>query len=44
MEIIGRVRERRILSRCEQSSKPEFIAVYGRCKVGKGILIRRDVE
>ena len=29
MEIIGRKRERSILTRCEQSDKPEFVAVYG---------------
>ena len=39
MEIIGRERERWILSRCEQSDKPEFVAVYGRRRVGKTYLI-----
>jgi hypothetical protein len=39
MKIIGRERERRILSRCEQSDRPEFIAVYGRRRVGKTFLI-----
>jgi len=39
MEIIGRARERRILTRCEQSNKPEFLAVYGRRRVGKTFLI-----
>jgi len=39
MYIIGRESERRILSRCEQSDKPEFIAVYGRRRVGKTFLI-----
>jgi len=39
MDIIGREKERRILSRCEQSKKPEFIAVYGRRRVGKTFLI-----
>ena len=39
MRIIGREKERRILSRCEQSDKPEFIAVYGRRRVGKTFLI-----
>jgi len=39
MIIIGREKERRILSRCEQSDKPEFIAVYGRRRVGKTFLI-----
>jgi len=39
MKIIRRDKERRILSRCEQSDKPEFIAVYGRRRVGKTFLI-----
>jgi len=39
MEIIGRKRERSILTRCEQSAKPEFVAVYGRRRVGKTFLI-----
>jgi len=39
MEIIGRRHERRILSRCESSGKPEFVAVYGRRRVGKTFLI-----
>ena len=39
MEIIGRERERRILARCESSDKPEFVAVYGRRRVGKTFLI-----
>ena len=39
MEIIGRERERRILTRCEMSDKSEFVAVYGRRRVGKTFLI-----
>jgi len=39
MIIIGREKEQRILSRCEQSDKPEFIAVYGRRRIGKTFLI-----
>ena len=39
MEIIGRERERRTLTRCEQSDKPEFVAVYGRRRVGKTYLV-----
>lgn len=39
MEIIGRDRERRALRRCEESDKPEFVAVYGRRRVGKTFLI-----
>ena len=39
MDIIGRERERRTLTRCENSGKPEFVAVYGRRRVGKTFLI-----
>ena len=39
MEVIGRERERRILARCEMSGKSEFVAVYGRRRVGKTYLI-----
>jgi len=39
MEIIGRERERQTLIRCENSKKSEFVAVYGRRRVGKTFLI-----
>ena len=39
MEIIGRERERYRLTRCENSIKSEFVAVYGRRRVGKTFLI-----
>ena len=39
MGLIGRERERRIFRRCELSEKSEFIAVYGRRRVGKTFLI-----
>ena len=39
MVIIGRERERRILAVCEFSGKPEFIAIYGRRRVGKTYLV-----
>jgi len=39
MDIIGRERERQTLTRCENSEKPEFVAVYGRRRVGKTFLI-----
>ena len=38
MEIIGRERERQTLRRYELSAKPEFVAVYGRRRVGKTFL------
>jgi AAA+ ATPase superfamily predicted ATPase len=40
MEIIGREREQAILRRCLDSRKPEFVAVYGRRRVGKTFLLR----
>ena len=39
MEIIGRERERQTLKRLEISEKPDFVAVYGRRRVGKTFLI-----
>ena len=39
MDIIGRERERSILTRCEMSDKSEFVAVYGRRRVGKTYLL-----
>jgi uncharacterized protein len=40
MKIIGRTREIERLTRLVQSPKPEFLAVYGRRRVGKTYLIR----
>ena len=39
MVIIGRDKERHILTRRMNSGKPEFVAVYGRRRVGKTFLI-----
>ncbi|MCL2164528.1 MAG: AAA family ATPase [Oscillospiraceae bacterium] len=39
MEIIGRKQERRTLTKCENSERPEFVAVYGRRRVGKTFLV-----
>lgn len=39
MDIIGRNEERRTLGRLVESGKPEFLAVYGRRRVGKTFLI-----
>jgi len=44
MQIIGRQREINILRRCENSQKPEFVAVYGRRRVGKTYLITRHFD
>ena len=35
MRIIGREKEQDILENCMNSGRPEFIAVYGRRRVGK---------
>ena len=40
MEIIGRLSEKEILRNCYESNRPEFLAVYGRRRVGKTFLIR----
>lgn len=42
--IIGREEERRILSDCLHSKQPEFLAVYGRRRVGKTFLIKEFFE
>ena len=39
-KIIGREKEQKILEKCYLSKEPEFIAVYGRRRVGKTFLIR----
>lgn len=40
MKIVGREKEQAILRRQVQSDKPEFVAVYGRRRVGKTFLIK----
>jgi AAA+ ATPase superfamily predicted ATPase len=40
MKIIGRTKEIRVLESCLESKKPEFVAVFGRRRVGKTYLIR----
>ena len=40
MKIIGRSAEKEILDQCLSSKRPEFLAVYGRRRVGKTFLIR----
>jgi AAA+ ATPase superfamily predicted ATPase len=43
MKIIGRETERDILRRCLESKRSEFVAVYGRRRVGKTYLIRETL-
>ena len=40
MKIIGRNREKDVLSNCLMSRRPEFVVVYGRRRVGKTFLIK----
>ena len=40
MKIIGRVREKEEIMHSLRSDKPEFIAVYGRRRIGKTYLVR----
>ena len=40
MKIIGRKNEQKLLEDCLRSGRPEFVAVYGRRRVGKTYLIR----
>ncbi len=40
MKIIGRNREKDILSDCLSSKRPEFVVVYGRRRIGKTYLIK----
>ena len=40
MKIIGRKREKDSLMQCLMSKRPEFVAVYGRRRVGKTYLVR----
>ena len=42
--IIGRISEKQILTQVKQSSEAEFVAVYGRLRVGKTFLIREFFE
>lgn len=39
-EIIGRLKEKRILDQCLNETESQFIAIYGRRRVGKTYLIR----
>ncbi len=40
MKKIGIDREKDLLKRCVESKRPEFVAVYGRRRVGKTYLIK----
>ena len=43
-DIIGRKKEIRVLENLKESNKSEFLAVYGRRRVGKTYLIRNVFE
>lgn len=40
-EIIGRKEEKQILQDCFESNNPEFVAVYGRRRIGKTFLVKQ---
>lgn len=40
MKLVGRQKEREILGRVRDSGEPEFVAIYGRRRIGKTFLIR----
>lgn len=42
--IVGRQKEQEILQKCIGSERPEFIAVYGRRRVGKTYLVKQFFE
>ena len=44
MTLIGREREKSILKSCFESDKSEFVAIYGRRRVGKTFLIKEFFE
>lgn len=44
MQIIGREKEKRLLQEAFTSEKPEFIALYGRRRVGKTYLVKNFFE
>jgi len=44
MEIVGRKKEKKRLAALRDSGKPEFLAVYGRRRVGKTYLVREFFE
>ena len=43
-QLIGRDRERALLDKYMASNRPEFIAIYGRRRVGKTFLVRRHFQ
>jgi AAA+ ATPase superfamily predicted ATPase len=40
MEIIGRAYEKKIMQACYEVNRPEFVAIYGRRRIGKTYLIK----
>ena len=40
-KIIGRKAEQELLHECYESNKPEFVAVYGRRRIGKTFLVKQ---
>lgn len=44
MKIVGRIEEQAALKEYMQSDKPEFLAIYGRRRVGKTFLIKETFK
>lgn len=40
-KIIAREKEQKVLQDCVESDSPEFVAVYGRRRIGKTFLIKQ---
>jgi AAA+ ATPase superfamily predicted ATPase len=40
MEVIGRETEKAALTQCLEAKRPEFVAIYGRRRIGKTFLVR----
>jgi len=43
-KIIGRKREQEIINSCVESGKAEFVAVYGRRRIGKTFLVKQSLK
>jgi hypothetical protein len=44
MRLIGRQTEKALLDRCLESREPEFLAIYGRRRVGKTFLVKEHLK
>lgn len=44
MQIVGRQKEQKVIKNCLESPRPEFLALYGRRRVGKTYLVRESLK